>query len=190
MRCQANVPRSAKADPRDTACCSANLPDGIRIPASVALPFCVFEKVLGEPVNRNISERYVELSGRVAGGQDYSGELLNELKNVIMEMKTTNELVSSLRAVMKREGLPWPEDWEAGWTGIRRVWASKWNDRAYLSRRAFGISDNDLFMAVLIQEAVEAEYSFVIHTVNPLTRNPGEIYAEAVCGLAAQPFGD
>lgn len=34
-----------------------------------------------------------------------------------------------------------------------QVWASKWSDRAWLSRRARGVKDEDLFMAVLLQQA-------------------------------------
>ena len=38
-------------------------------------------------------------------------------------------------------------------------------------------------MAVLVQRLVEAEYAFVIHTVNPQTEDPAEMYAELVVGL-------
>jgi alpha-glucan,water dikinase len=63
------------------------------------------------------------------------------------------------------------------------VWASKWNERAFLSRASAGVTHDDLLMAILIQQVVEAEYAFVIHTVNPLSRNKNEIYAEVVPGL-------
>lgn len=33
-----------------------------------------------------------------------------------------------------------------------QVWASKWNDRAWLSRRAQGVPEADLYMAVLLQQ--------------------------------------
>lgn len=33
-------------------------------------------------------------------------------------------------------------------------------------------------MAVLVQEVVNADYAFVIHTVNPSTEDSSEIYAE------------
>lgn len=33
-----------------------------------------------------------------------------------------------------------------------QVWASKWNDRAWLSRKARGVADSDLFMACLLQQ--------------------------------------
>ena len=38
-------------------------------------------------------------------------------------------------------------------------------------------------MGVVVQEVVEAEYGFVIHTVNPVSGNRGEVYAEVVLGL-------
>lgn len=33
-----------------------------------------------------------------------------------------------------------------------QVWASKWNDRAWLSRRARGVAEGDLFMSCLLQQ--------------------------------------
>src|SRR6266403_519764 len=45
-------------------------------------------------------------------------------------------------------------------------------------------------MAVLIQQVVEADYAFVIHTVNPLTGNREEIYAEVVLGLGETLVGN
>jgi alpha-glucan,water dikinase len=38
-------------------------------------------------------------------------------------------------------------------------------------------------MAVLVMHVVPAEYAFVIHTTNPITRDAGEIYCELVKGL-------
>lgn len=42
--------------------------------------------------------------------------------------------------------------WQAAWQAITGVWASKWNERAWLSRRARGVRDADLFMACLLQQ--------------------------------------
>jgi alpha-glucan,water dikinase len=91
---------------------------------------------------------------------------------------------------MEKSGLSLPPDWDAAWTCIKRVWASKWNERGYLSRRANGIPHEDLFMAVLIQKVVEADYGFVIHTVNPFTSAGDEIYAETVLGLGEALVGN
>lgn len=43
------------------------------------------------------------------------------------------------------------EAWQKAWSAICGVWASKWNDRAWLSRAARGIKDKDLKMAALLQ---------------------------------------
>ncbi len=45
-------------------------------------------------------------------------------------------------------------------------------------------------MAVLIQQVVEADYAYVIHTANPLTGNRDELYAEVVLGLGETLVGN
>jgi alpha-glucan,water dikinase len=92
-------------------------------------------------------------------------------------------LIDSLHAAMQEEGLPLPRGHERVWACIRSVWASKWTDRAWLSREKQGIPHGEVYMAVLIQQVVEAEYAFVIHTVNPLSGAPAEVYGEVVPGL-------
>jgi alpha-glucan, water dikinase len=167
------------------------LPKWVGLPRSVALPFGVFEKVLLEEPNREVFERYEELAANVDSVPEYQRlARLAELQTTIMDLKTPLELPASLQVVMEQSGLSWPEKWDDAWTCIKRVWASKWNDRAYLSRKAMGIPHQDLFMAVLIQEVIEADYSFVIHTVNPVSGNRDEIYAEVVLGLGEALVGN
>lgn len=36
-------------------------------------------------------------------------------------------------------------------------------------------------MAVLVQEIINADYAFVIHTTNPSSEDSSEIYAEVTC---------
>ncbi len=167
------------------------LPSWIHLPASAALPFGVFEKVLDEDMNRPVAARYSELTSKIenTGGGERSAALA-ELRMTIMGLHAPEELVSSLLRVMDEAGLGRPGNWDDAWTGIRRVWASKWNERAYLSRAAAGIAHGDLYMAVLIQQVVEADYSYVIHTVNPFTGKKDEVYAEAVLGLGEALVGN
>jgi len=86
--------------------------------------------------------------------------------------------------------LEWPTDWDKTWNRIKQVWASKWNERAYLSRARMGVPHESLFMAVLIQQVVPADYAFVIHTINPSTGNKNELFAEAVLGLGETLVGN
>ena len=66
---------------------------------------------------------------------------------------------------------------------IQGVWASKYNERAFLSMKKVGLNFLDLRMAVLVQRVVPAAYAFVIHTENPTNGAKDEIFAELVAGL-------
>lgn len=61
-----------------------------------------------------------------------------------------------------------------------QVWASKWNERAFISCRKANLYHNNLCMAILIQEIIRGDYSFVIHTKNPLSGDNSEIYTEVI----------
>jgi len=164
------------------------LPDWIHLPASAALPFGVFEKVLTRPANKELAERHSELLRQLKEDKESSHDvLLEDIKKTILALEAPDELFYSLCAVMENSGIgrpgDWPGKWENAWTCIKSVWGSKWNERAYLSRKANGIPHDYLIMAVLIQRVVEADYSFVIHTANPFTNNKNEVYAEVVLGL-------
>ena len=161
------------------------LPDWIRLPASAALPFGVFEKVLG--LNQDAARRYAELVSRTADGRT---EPLAALRETVLALAAPEEMKTALRAAMVRAGLGWPEDWETAWTRIKQVWASKWNERAFLSRRRVGLPDEALSMSVLIQRVVPADYAFVLHTVNPSTGNRNELFGEVVLGLGETLVGN
>jgi phosphoglucan,water dikinase len=76
---------------------------------------------------------------------------------------------------------------------IRHVWASLWSRRAVISRTQNGIAHGAIHMAVLIQELVDPELSFIMHTADPVTGDPDQVWVELAVGLgetlasAAQP---
>jgi len=179
--------RSVGGKSRHLAELRGKLPDWILLPASAALPFGVFERVLGLRLNQEIKARYEELAKQAEEG---STETLAALRETVLSLAAPEELKAGLRAAMARAGLPWPEDWTKAWRCVLRVWASKWNDRAFLSRRKLGIPHDDLCMAVLIQEVAAADYAFVIHTVNPVTGRRDELLAEVVLGLGETLVGN
>ncbi len=167
------------------------LPPWIHLPSSVALPFGVFEKVLAQESNKETAQHYQALCRQMdEAGVEERARALSRLGETVLALKAPDDLVSSLAQVMEEVGLAWPTDWKRAWRCIKGVWGSKWNERAFLSRRTRGIRHEDLFMAVLIQEVVKAEYSFVIHTVNPFTGNRDEIYTEVVPGLGETLVGN
>ncbi len=162
------------------------LADWIHLPASIALPFGVFEKTLEEPQNRALEDRLKAALGQV--GEEPALPLA-EVRRLIVELHAPETLRASLLDAWTAEELP-RVDWEKTWAAIKRVWASKWNERAYFARTARAIAHDDLIMAVLIQRVVEADYAFVIHTVNPLTGNNDELFAEVVLGLGETLVGN
>lgn len=58
-----------------------------------------------------------------------------------------------------------PDEFSAA---VTSVWASLFSRRAALSRRAGGVRQADSAMAVLVQELVSPDLSFVLHTKDPL----------------------
>ncbi len=163
------------------------LPDWIHQPASVALPFGAFEEVLTDESNKEVSDHYRDL---VKGLDNKPKDTLMMLCETILSLNAPNALLSSLRSIMTDEGIALPEKWENAWRCIKQVWASKWNERAFYSRQVRGIPHENLFMAVLIQEVIETDYAFVIHTVNPFTNDKDELYAEVVMGLGETLVGN
>ncbi|GBG63702.1 hypothetical protein CBR_g39013 [Chara braunii] len=167
------------------------LPSWIKLPNSVALPFGVFEKVLSDKINKDVAKEIEALSKELHAG-DLSK--LKEIRKAVLGLKPPQELVTELREKMISSGMPWPGDageqrWEEAWLAIKRVWASKWNERAYLSTRKAKINHDLVCMAVLVQEIVQADYAFVIHTTNPSNDDASEIYAEVVKGLGETLVG-
>lgn len=66
---------------------------------------------------------------------------------------------------------------------VGRVWASLYTRRAILSRRTAGIPQKDAMMAVLVQEMLFPDLSFVLHTVSPIDRDAKVVEAEIAPGL-------
>ncbi len=156
------------------------LPKWIRLPRSAALPFGVCERVLADKGNESANKRYEDLASKV---DENPRELLPELRNTLMTLAAPAALFEELRQAMAAAGLELPANRDLVWQRIKQVWASKWTERAYRSRKQTGINHADLYMAVLVQEVIGAEYAFVIHTANPFSGDPGELYAEVALGL-------
>lgn len=63
------------------------------------------------------------------------------------------------------------------------VWSSLFSRRAVLARAAARLPPGAACMAVLIQEQLAPELSFVLHTVHPLTKNESVLVAEVAPGM-------
>ncbi|QUH06024.1 pyruvate, water dikinase [Saccharopolyspora erythraea] len=66
---------------------------------------------------------------------------------------------------------------------VQRCWDSLWSERAVAYRRANGIADEGVRMAVVVQRMVDAEFAGVLFTANPLTGCRTEMVVDATRGL-------
>ncbi|KAK9021676.1 hypothetical protein V6N11_011655 [Hibiscus sabdariffa] len=179
------------AKSRNISYLKGKVPSWIGIPTSVALPFGVFEKVLADKLNQGVLEK-LQILKKKLGEEDF--DALGEIRKTVLQLAPPPELVRELKTKMHSSGMPWPGDegeqrWEQAWTAIKKVWASKWNERAYFSTRKVKLDHDYLCMAVLVQEIINADYAFVIHTTNPSSGDSSEIYAEVVKGLGETLVG-
>ena len=67
--------------------------------------------------------------------------------------------------------------------GVAKVWASLFNSRAIINRRKLNIETKLSKMSVIIMQMTEPDFSYVIHTINPVNKNEDEIYIELAIGL-------
>ncbi|XP_047078965.1 alpha-glucan water dikinase 1, chloroplastic-like isoform X2 [Lolium rigidum] len=179
------------AKSRNIAYLKGKVPSWVGIPTSVAIPFGTFEKVLSDDTNKEVAQNIQMLKGRL-DQDDFSA--LGEMRKTVLDLTAPAQLVTELKEKMLSSGMPWPGDesdqrWEQAWMAIKKVWASKWNERAYFSTRKVKLDHGYLSMAVLVQEIVNADYAFVIHTTNPSSGDSSEIYAEVVKGLGETLVG-
>ncbi|CAL5038507.1 unnamed protein product [Urochloa decumbens] len=179
------------AKSRNIAYLKGKVPSWVGVPTSVAIPFGTFEKVLSDGLNKEVAQNVEKLKSRLAQ-EDFTA--LGEIRKAVLNLAAPTQLVKELKEKMIGSGMPWPGDegdqrWEQAWMAIKKVWASKWNERAYFSTRKVKLDHDYLSMAVLVQEIVNADYAFVIHTTNPSTGDSSEIYAEVVKGLGETLVG-
>lgn len=180
------------AKSRNISYLKGRVPSWVGVPTSVALPFGAFEEVLSYGPNKEVADKLKILKKELEGDGDFGA--LEKIRKTVLELVAPPQLVEELKSKMKNSGMPWPGDegekrWEQAWTSIKKVWASKWNERAYFSTRNVGLDHDCLCMAVLVQEIISADYAFVIHTTNPSTGDSSEIYAEIVKGLGETLVG-
>jgi pyruvate,water dikinase len=66
---------------------------------------------------------------------------------------------------------------------IRRCWGSLWNERAVAYRRAGGVDDAGVALAVVVQRMVDAAAAGVLFTADPVTGRRRRAVVDAVAGL-------
>ena len=164
----------------------------LRVPSSSALPFNAFERalLLDEPTLDKVAMAAAAVSAADdSGDANLRREALSVLRDVVsFQLKMPADLVAPLTLAATTYG----NNCTPGdiYQAIKKVWASKWNERAYLSRKACGVDEEELHMATLLMEVVPAEMAFVLHTANPLNGDQTEVFGEVCIGLGEALVGN
>jgi alpha-glucan, water dikinase len=155
----------------------------LNIPSSYALPFGTCEKILDLPINYSLKLKIAAMIESINNNKNDFKSInhsLNELKSLIIQMELDSSLKTEFFDNLVQIGCT---NLEKGWEAIKKVWASKYNERAYNNLKKFEISIECVKMSVLCQKIIRGDYSFVLHTINPLNNNKSQIYGEIVFGF-------
>eukprot|EP00899_Mesostigma_viride_P013200 jgi/Mesvir1/21881/Mv01950-RA.1 len=178
---------------RNLATMKKALGGAVKGPSCVVVPFGVFERVLAEDANKGVASLVANHVAKAEAGDLSALDKVRAAirKQLVCPAPLRQAVVDAVGAELLPGGVGSDaKGWAALWDAITGVWASKWTERAWLSRRARGMTDNDLRMAVLLQRVVPARYAFVLHTANPITGDRNEVFGEVVVGLGEVLVGN
>lgn len=184
------------------------VPAAFKVPAGAVIPFGSMELALKQSKS---TETFRSLLDQIETA-DIHGELdklCNELQELIASQQPPKGIMESLEKVLSANARLYVrssanvEDL-AGMSAaglyesipnvslsnplifgcaISRVWASLYTRRAVLSRRAAGVPQKQAAMAVLVQEMLSPDLSFVLHTLSPTDLDRNSVAAEIAPGL-------
>ena len=168
------------------------IPDWMHVPDSICLPFKLMEHFLAvcDPKGNARISRLIQRLTKTKKFERMAGRLLRCKKIVLglhHEKARDDPILNELKENLRQFGIT---DFKKAWNGITKVWASKFNERAFLAMKKIGVNLSQVFMAVLIQRIVKAQYAYVIHTTNPTSGIESEVYVEACRGLGESLVSD
>lgn len=105
-------------------------------------------------------------------------------KSVFVRSSSNSEDLANFSGAGLYTTVPNAKTDEALLNAVKTVWASVYNAEAYEARRAARVSDDHVFMAVLVQEAIDSVVSGVMVTRDPFDpRHANATYVSAKRGL-------
>jgi hypothetical protein len=187
----------------------ASLP-GITVPAGFTIPVRYYDEFIKE---NGLDEELLKMmeDQRFVHDPPYRRQRLTEMRERIKQGRIADGLREALlrkvRAEYAGKGLfvrsssnvedlpnfsgaglydtvPNVKDEEKLLEAVKTVWASLWNFEAYEARERAGVDHTLSYMAVLLQEGINADSAGVLITADPFDRdNRGAIYISAKRGL-------
>nr|XP_043610294.1 phosphoglucan, water dikinase, chloroplastic [Erigeron canadensis] len=185
------------------------VPASFNVPNGAVIPFGTMELAIEENKSTEAFESLLEQieTAKMEGGD--LDKLCNELQTLITSLQLPNQILESLgklfegnaRLIVRSSAnvedlagmsaaglydsipnvtLSNPVNFGKA---VSRVWASLYTRRAVLSRRVAGVPQKAASMAVLVQEMLSPDLSFVLHTVSPTDNDHNLVEAEIAPGL-------
>lgn len=81
------------------------------------------------------------------------------------------------------DSFPGIRTYEDLFRGIKQVWASKWSNLAYWSRRNHAIEHGEIQPNVIVQNVVPVDYTFTINTADPRSNDKNKIVVQLSQGI-------
>ncbi|KAJ4968179.1 hypothetical protein NE237_014880 [Protea cynaroides] len=193
----------------EKVCSDQGVPASFQVPAGTVIPFGAMELALQESGSM---EAFQSLLKQIEKARTEGGELdkvCSELQELVSVQRPSNDIIMNIAEIfpdnaclivrssanvedlagMSAAGLydsipnVSPSNPEVFVGAVGRVWASLYTRRAVLSRRAAGVPQKEAAMAILVQEMLSPDLSFVLHTLSPTDRDRSLIEAEIAPGL-------
>ncbi|KAL7067714.1 pyruvate phosphate dikinase, PEP/pyruvate binding domain-containing protein [Cryptosporidium serpentis] len=186
----------------------SNIIKGIYVPNCVSLPFETLSKVIPKDLNKRINE----LLNQILNDDDSVNKTLSEICRIVEnDIKPPKDLLQELYKAcltLKSGETDICDEKQINntniesiinnpiikkmWSSITKVWSSVYHPRAYTNMLKIGQSLNNVYMSVVIQRLLKANYAFVLHSKNPVQKmgtdhinseKYEEMYGELVIGL-------
>ena len=202
----------AVAGSKATACASLSAlaaeSGAFAAPAGAVLPFGSFELAATQAGADGRLAFLLDALESVAGDATQTAQICDELQSLARATRPSSEALEQLSALFPRgsrimvrstgnaedlAGLSAaglydsvsnvdPHDFETLGGAVAEVWASLFTTRAVGSRAAAGVGQRDAAMAVLAQQMLVPEVSFILMTKHPMTGDANVAYAELALG--------
>ncbi|GMH08067.1 hypothetical protein Nepgr_009907 [Nepenthes gracilis] len=185
------------------------VPASFKVPAGVVIPFGSLELALEASQLTKTFKSLIEQIETAKAEDGTLDKLCSELRDLISSLQLPKHVIESIgrifpgtaRLIVRSsanvedlagmsaaglyESIPnvSPSNPRIFCNAVSRVWASLYTRRAVLSRRAAGVPQGKAAMAVLVQEMLSPDLSFVLHTVSPIDNDHKLLEAEIAPGL-------
>lgn len=185
------------------------VPASFKAPVGAVIPFGSMELALETSQSLETYRSYIEQieTAQIEGGA--LDKLCTELQELVSSLQLPKEIIQTISDIFPStsslivrssanvedlagmsaaglyESIPnvSPSNPTVFSNAVSRVWASLYTRRAVLSRRAAGVAQSEAQMAVLVQEMLSPELSFVLHTLSPTDNDRNVVEAEIAPGL-------